>query len=97
MDRNKEDGPVSVPAGVFEGIEAVRAEGRVNMLARIDVCARLGMLGLIAAGEWVEANPGQYSAGIFRGFVAQDFWDVPLSDHEDCRCGCGGRRGCGDG
>jgi hypothetical protein len=97
MDRHKLQGdPVVVGAGVFQGIEAVRATGLTNMLDRSEVARLAHALGHFAARGWIEANPAAYAEGIFRGFVATSFWDAPLSDFEDCRCGCGGRVECGD-
>jgi len=92
-----EGAPVSVPAGVLEGIEAVRRSDTVNMLDRTTVAAIAGAFGHIAARDWIEANPTVYADGIFRGFVAKSPWDAPISDFEDCRCGCGHREGCSDG
>jgi hypothetical protein len=97
MDRHKTEGdPVVVWDDVLEGIDAVRATGLTNMLDRSAVAQLAGALGHIAAMDWIRANPTVYGEGIFRGFVAKDPWDAPILDFEDCRCGCGGRRECGD-
>lgn len=97
MGRYKSEGdPVVVGPAVIEGIEAVRATGLTNMLDRPEVARLAHTLGHFAARAWIEANPTAYAEGIFRGFEATDFWDAPISDFEDCRCGCGGRVECGD-
>lgn len=94
MDRRKGE-PVVVGPGVLQGIEAVRNEGRVNMLDRATVAEIAGALGHIAARDWIRANPTAYAEGIFGGFVAWDPWAAQVADFDECDCGCGGRRGCG--
>ncbi len=99
MDRHKTEGdPVIVGADVLEGIDAVRATGLTNMLDQPAVAMLAGACGHLAAGKWISENPAAYAEGIFRGFVAEfKFdWNAPVSDFEDCRCGCGGREECGD-
>jgi len=65
---------IKIPAGVFEGIEAVRISGRTNMLAR-DVVATIALeLGYVDAAFWLEdkANHKAYATGVFHGFAACD-------------------------
>jgi hypothetical protein len=65
-------GPVVVPREVFEGIEAIRASGATNMLAR-DVVADLAEdLGLDAAADWIRENRGIYARGVFLGFAGSE-------------------------
>ena len=62
-------GPVVVTEEVFNGLEAVRRDGRTNMLDW-PVVARLAReLGHAAAAEWVEANVALYGRGFFLGFA----------------------------
>ncbi len=96
MDRSKGE-PVMVWADVLKGIDAVRATGLTNMLDHRAVSMLAGASGHLAAGQWIAENPTVYVEGVMRGFVAKTLWDAPISDFEDCRCGCGGRVECGNG
>jgi len=96
MDRHKGD-PVVVWGDVLKGIDAVRATGLVNMLEYKEVSMLAGASGHLAAGKWIIENPTVYTEGVMKGFVAKSLWDAPISDFEDCRCGCGGRVECNDG
>ena len=73
-------GPVPIPQDVLCGIEAVRQEGRSNMLDTLRVIALACEAGHIAAADWISANPAAYSAGLFRGFVAQESDELGKED-----------------
>ena len=63
--------PIPVPASVWQGLEAVRQSGATNMLDRPAVIQIAQELGYPETVQWIEDNPGQYSEGIFRGFVVE--------------------------
>lgn len=63
-------GPVPIPEAVLAGIEAVRQEGRTNMLDYPAVIRLAREAGHHAAADWITTNVSLYSAGLFRGFVA---------------------------
>lgn len=64
-----EKGPVPIPADVFQGLEAVRQEGRTNMLDYPTVIRLASEAGYQAAADWITMNVSLYSAGLFRGFI----------------------------
>ncbi len=90
--------PIIAPQAVLTGILAVRQSGLTNMLDRPRVAEIAKALGYDEASEWINAHRSEYVQGIFRGFkpVTIDWDKVQVSDFEDCRCGCGGRRLCGE-
>jgi hypothetical protein len=59
---------MQVPKRVYEGLEAVRASGRTNMLIVHEVirCART--MGYPETARWIEDNRNRYWEGIFQGF-----------------------------
>lgn len=62
---------IVVPAAVLDGLEAVKRSGLTNMLDR-PMVARLALeMGHVDLAFWIEANPGLYAQGIFRGFVPE--------------------------
>jgi hypothetical protein len=61
--------PVAIPREVLEGLEAVRASGLTNMLARDVVAGLAEDLGFDAAAEQIRKNPGSYARGVFLGFT----------------------------
>ena len=63
--------PIPVSASVWQGMEAVRQSGLTNMLDRPAVIQIAQALGFPETARWIEDNPGQYSEGIFRGFVVE--------------------------
>ena len=63
-------GPVPIPAEVLAGIEAVRQEGRTNMLDTMMVIALACEAGHAVSADWIAANPAAYSGGLFRGFIS---------------------------
>ncbi len=63
--------PIPVPASVWQGLEAVKNSGLTNMLDRPAVIKIAEALGFLETARWIEDNPGQYSEGIFRGFVVE--------------------------
>ena len=65
MTRN----PVSIPAAVYEGLEAVRLSGGTNMLDRPRVIEIAEMMGYDETADWLRANRTAYSEGVFAGFV----------------------------
>lgn len=67
----EDDAPVriSVPAAVWQGIDAVRLSGLTNMLDRPAVVRIAGELGFPEAARWVETHSKEYAEGVFRGFV----------------------------
>ena len=67
---NLESGSVLAPRAVLDGIEAVRQSGQVNMFDVPAVICLACELGHHTAADWIATNMGFYSAGIFRGFVA---------------------------
>ena len=58
---------MTAPTAVVAGIEAVRASGATNMLARPTVVRLARMMGHGEAADWIEANRGLYSEAVFRG------------------------------
>jgi hypothetical protein len=82
MKSNKE-GPVTVPAPVLRGLEAVRRVSTVNMFDWATVAAIAGVLGHMEARDWVVENVGEYTHGVLHGFEAEDPWSAELTDMED--------------
>ncbi len=70
MGRRLKD-PVVIPAEVFDGLEAVRREGRCNMLDRYCVQRIAYELGYHGAVLWIEDNPDAYARGVFNGFAVE--------------------------
>lgn len=70
-DSSGDKGPVPIPAEVFQGIDAVRQDGRTNMLDYPAVIRLAREAGHHAAADWITANVSAYSAGVFRGFVSE--------------------------
>ncbi len=60
--------PVTVPAAVWHGLEAVKDSGTTNMLDRPAVIKIAEFLGFHETARWIEGHHGQYSEGLFRGF-----------------------------
>lgn len=67
-----ESRPISIPARVFEGIEAVRRSGRTNMLDRPQVARLAKTFGYHEAATWLMTHRDEYGRGIFRGFVVDE-------------------------
>lgn len=63
--------PITVPAAVWQGLEAVRQSGATNMLDRPAVIRIAKRLNFPETARWIEGHPGQYCEGIFRGFVVE--------------------------
>lgn len=70
QSQSGDKGPVPIPEDVFQGLEAMRQEGRTNMLDYPVVIRLARAAGHHAAAEWITMNVALYSAGLFRGFVA---------------------------
>jgi hypothetical protein len=62
---------VEVPAGVFEGLEAVRRSG-ANMVERAHVLVLAKRMGYRRTVLWIEEHPEEYARGIFHGFEASE-------------------------
>ncbi len=62
-------GPVTVPAGVLEGLEAVRQSG-AHMVERTHVLVLAHRMGYRQTVRWVEEHPEDYARGIFHEFEA---------------------------
>ena len=60
--------PVTVPAAVWHGLEAVRDSGTTNMLDRPAVIKIAEFLGFHETARWIEGHHRQYAEGLFRGF-----------------------------
>ena len=65
-------GPVPIPPAVMLGLEAVRLDGKTNMLDISAVIRLAREAGHDGAADWINANSSAYSAGLFRGFVVQN-------------------------
>jgi hypothetical protein len=68
-NQRSDKGPVLIPAEVFQGLEAVRLEGRTNMLDYPAVIRLAREAGYHATADWVTMNVSLFSSGLFRGFV----------------------------
>ena len=60
--------PVKVPEAVWQGIEAVRASGKANMLDAPMVQRLAFDMEYFETVIWMEDNPDLYRLGIFAGF-----------------------------
>ncbi len=61
--------PITVPAAVWRGLEAVRNSGTTNMLDRPAVLKIAEFLGFHETARWIEAHHGPYAEGLFKGFM----------------------------
>ena len=61
--------PITVPATVWRGLEAVRDSGATNMLDRPAVMKIAEFLGFRETARWIEGHHGPYAEGLFKGFV----------------------------
>ena len=61
--------PITVSAAVWQGLEAVKDSGATNMLDRPAVIKIAEILGFRETARLIEAHHGQYSEGLFKGFV----------------------------
>ncbi|MHB9036578.1 MAG: DUF5049 domain-containing protein [Armatimonadota bacterium] len=59
---------VSVPNIVMDGILAVRASGKTNMLDLPEVVRIAVEMDFIDAAVWIESNRSSYSRGVISGF-----------------------------
>ena len=70
MGAREEPGePVMVPAGVLEGLEAVRRSG-THMVERAHVLVLAKRMDYRQTVRWVEENPEEYARGVAHGFEA---------------------------
>ena len=67
--REKPGEPVMVPAGVLEGLEAVRRSG-AHMVERAHVLVLAKRMDYRQTVRWVEENPEEYARGVAHGFEA---------------------------
>ena len=65
-------GSVPVPQAVLEGLEAVRASGRTNMLDWARVAELAVELGRPEVAAWMHGHMGDYIRGIFEGFRTEE-------------------------
>jgi hypothetical protein len=65
---------VKIPRAVLDGIMAVRASGKTNMIDRPAVAAIALELNHVDAAIWLDdpANKKTYATGIFQGFEPVD-------------------------
>ena len=61
--------PVTVPADVLEGLEAVRQSG-AHMVERAHVLVLAKRMGYRRTVLWVEEHPDEYARGISHAFKA---------------------------
>ena len=61
--------PITVPAAVWQGLEAVKDSGATNMLDRPAVIKIAEFLGFHETARWIEGHHGQYAEGLFKGFT----------------------------
>jgi hypothetical protein len=59
---------VPVPSSVMDGILAVRASGKTNMLDLPEVVRIAVELDFVDAAMWIESNRTLYGHGVFCGF-----------------------------
>jgi hypothetical protein len=68
-EEEQQNGPVEVPVGVLEGLEAVRDAG-AHMVERTHVLVLAKRMGYRQTVRWVEEHPDEYARGVFHGFEA---------------------------
>ncbi len=61
--------PISIPAAVWQGLEAVRRSGLTNMFDRPAVIQIAERLDFPETARWIEGHHGPYSEGLFKGFA----------------------------
>jgi len=64
--------PVSVPAAVYEGLEAVRQSGETNMFDRPRVIELAEMMGFDETAEWVRDHRSEYARLLFAGVTIDE-------------------------
>ncbi|MHB9131558.1 MAG: DUF5049 domain-containing protein [Armatimonadota bacterium] len=72
--------PVTIPADVYEGLEAVRQSGVTNMLDRPRVIELAEMMGYEETAEWLRTHRQDYAIGIFQGFRVVVAGETPCAD-----------------
>lgn len=63
---------ILVPRAVYEGLEAVRGLGYVNMFAHNGVADLASTMGHEETAEWMRSNLGAYVKGLLHGFACED-------------------------
>jgi len=71
MSMLDKQGKIQVPREVLDGLETVRASGRINMFDARGVTILARSMDHPAAAEWVETHRAEYVTGVFRGFEAE--------------------------
>ena len=61
--------PITVPAAVWQGLEAVKDSGATNMLDRPAVIKIAEFLRFHETARWIEGHHGPYAEGLFKGFT----------------------------
>ena len=64
--------PVSIPAAVYEGLEAVRQSGLSNMLDRPRVIELAEMMGYDETAAWVRDHRSEYARLLFAGVIVEE-------------------------
>jgi len=64
--------PVSVPAAVYEGLEAVRQSGETNMFDRPRVIELAEMMGYDETADWVRRHRSKYARLLFSGVTIDE-------------------------
>ena len=64
--------PVLIPDEVLQGIEAVRASGKTNMLDAPVVKRLAREMGYSEAADWIDDHLAIYCVGLFAGFEPMD-------------------------
>ena len=79
----EDPGPVVIPAQVLDDIEAIRRDGRSNMLDWPAVARLAEVMGMDKTAAWVRTHHREYSAGIFRGFAPDEKGIKSCADKQD--------------
>ena len=79
----EDPGPVFIPEQVLEDLEAIRRDGRSNMLDWPAVARIAEAMGMDRTAAWVRTHHREYSAGIFRGFAPDEKGIAACADKRD--------------
>ncbi len=63
--------PVSVPAAVYEGLEAIRLSGYTNIFDRPRVIELAEMMGYDETADWVRDHRSEYARLLFAGVIVE--------------------------
>lgn len=64
--------PVPIPAKALAQLDAIRLEGKSNMLDRTTVQRLAYEANAFELVVWIEDHAKDYAEGLFRGFVAEE-------------------------